>query len=208
MKGKKQAERLLRALTDVDDRYIIEAAEIPFSGRQKRLNRRMHTRFAAAAAACLVLLGVGSQLTNHPTPQSDPDITLNVSPLQEVDSIAEAEAITGFAFHVPEAREPYCSTAFIVLDKALIEVNYLTDDGGEIGYSIRKSRGTEDISGDYNEYTENATLNVNGNEVTIRGENGLCAVAIWTDGVYTYAIGAQNHPVTQDEMLALISAVE
>ena len=56
------------------------------------------------------------------------------------------------------------------------------------GLRIRKAVGTDDISGDYNEYKEENVVKVGELEVTEKGNDGNISVASWTDGTYSYSI--------------------
>ncbi|HAY64315.1 MAG TPA: DUF4367 domain-containing protein, partial [Ruminococcaceae bacterium] len=47
-----------------------------------------------------------------------------------------------------------------------------------------KSPGTEDNSGDYTVYAQEETLEISGNAVTLKGNDGAYSLAVWTDGSY------------------------
>jgi len=68
---------------------------------------------------------------------------------------------------------------------------------------IRKSTGTEDISGDYNDYSEINRIYINNLDVTTKGNNGKISVAIWTNNGYTFAI-TTNNPISTDLLLDII----
>ena len=57
---------------------------------------------------------------------------------------------------------------------------------------MRKGTGSDDISGDYNEYSEKETVNMHGVDVQLRGDKGLVYSAIWTWDGYSFAINADN----------------
>lgn len=55
--------------------------------------------------------------------------------------------------------------------------------------TYRKAKGTEDISGDYNSYTYENTIEVFGKKVTLKGsDKDKISLAIWNDGTYAYSI--------------------
>ena len=68
---------------------------------------------------------------------------------------------------------------------------------------IRKAAGTEDISGDYNEYPEIYNVTVSEREVTMKGTDGKVNVAVWNTDDYSYAITASD-AVTSEYMINLI----
>ncbi|EIA25269.1 hypothetical protein SFB2_026G2, partial [Candidatus Arthromitus sp. SFB-2] len=68
---------------------------------------------------------------------------------------------------------------------------------------IRKSTGTEDISGDYNDYSEINRIYINNLDVTTKGNNGKISVAIWTNNGYTFSI-TTNNPISTDLLLDII----
>ncbi len=72
----------------------------------------------------------------------------------------------------------------------------------ENGMYIRKASGSDDISGDYNDYAQVETVN----RVTLKGENGNFSLAVWNNNGYTYAVGVQE-AMSQSDMLALTAEV-
>lgn len=84
------------------------------------------------------------------------------SPFTEVSTLSEASTITGFGLTVPEAMADYPDMIIQVMNQEMIEVICVnkeneTDVGLDEGYRIRKAEGTDDISGDYNEYVDTYT---------------------------------------------------
>ena len=54
------------------------------------------------------------------------------------------------------------------------------------------SVGTEDHSGDWNEYPAQQTITAAGCTVTLKGETGSYTLAIWTDGNYSYSLSLSS----------------
>ena len=86
----------------------------------------------------------------------------------------------------------------------MIEVIYASGED-EIA-RIRKAPGAEDISGDYNAYTEQTELTSGGAAVTMKGTDGLVQLAIWQAGGYTYSVSVENG-LTADAMAELVAQV-
>ena len=118
---------------------------------------------------------------------------------ETVEAAAEA---AGISFAAPEklsAGDMYLVQAM----KDTAEVFYGSD---EQRTGFRKGKGTDDISGDYNTYSEMSLTDISGTEVTLSGNDGKIFGAIWTDGTYSYAYYAGNG-VDLDTAKADISAV-
>ncbi|MBO6271049.1 MAG: hypothetical protein J6N19_18120 [Clostridium sp.] len=126
------------------------------------------------------------------------------NPFMDYDTLADAAKAAGFELTAPDAVDGYLEKLIQVMNGSMIQIIFR--DADENRLFIRKQAGSEDISGDYNSYTEINTVSVDGRQVTMKGENGHVSVAIWTDGAYTYAVTADK-PMAQEAMTALVSAV-
>lgn len=112
------------------------------------------------------------------------------NPFTDCQTIADAEKITGFAITVPEKMPSgYSQEAIRASENGLLEIIYVN---GENEITIRKGKGSEDISGDYNAYQEIDTTPVDDLQVTTSGKAGNVNVATWLDGEYTFAICANS----------------
>lgn len=135
-------------------------------------------------------------------------------PYTEVETLDEACEMTGFTFAVPEAGEEYPDTVIRVLEDYMIEVIYVndaneTEEGLDEAYRIRKAEGSEDISGDYNEYSFSKTIELDGYGVNIKGNGNNCYVATWQKDGYTYAIDVdQEYQMNESLMISIIENVE
>lgn len=140
--------------------------------------------------------------------EAAPEAAAAGNPWQEVGSLEDAASLTGFTLIVPAAQDDYPATTVYVMDQSMIEVDYSTEDGSETGYSIRKAEGSDDISGDYNEYTATQIKEIGGMEITLKGDGQTWSVATWTAADYTYAIDAQEHPLTEEQITELVSGTQ
>lgn len=138
------------------------------------------------------------------TDSTEPDIIGMPNPFTDFDTLAEAEAQTGFDITLPDAIGSSDKRIYRAMNDEMIEVIYMNGED-ETG-RIRKARGSEDISGDYNEYAETETVSVGGIDVLLKGDAGLVKLAIWTNDGYTYSVSSEAG-LTADEMTALVSAV-
>ena len=202
---RQNAKKLLRALTEIDDKYIEEA-----EGFRKAKIRKLPAvaQITGLAAACLVLLvGIPQYLSNQVRTEQSGAVMQTGNPWQEVSSIEEAEALTGFGLVLPAPKAPYTAVLIRVLNRELISVAYLREGSGEIGYELRKEKGASDPSGDVSEYAETKEKRVDGIRVTLRSENGRWSLATWTRDGYSSSVEAQAHPLTEEELSELVKTV-
>ena len=133
------------------------------------------------------------------------------NPFAEYASMADAEKAAGFSMKVPSSVDNYTKQTILAAilndDNSMIEVIYQNDD--ENAVRIRKATGSEDISGDYTQYAEAATVTIGERKVTMKGQNGQINLATWTDNGYTYSIGVYSEVgISSEEMTDLIAAVQ
>ncbi len=119
------------------------------------------------------------------------------------DTVALSEAVgfpvedlTSLPFEVRQVT--YCSYF-----NDFAEIDY-TGDNQSLSY--RKAKGTEDISGDWNEYSNERHLTVNDWDILLKGNSEKYTLAVWTDGTYAYALSFEQE-VTEEEITAIISTI-
>lgn len=108
------------------------------------------------------------------------------NPWIDCASLEEAGKLAGFSFTAPDALEGYPEKYIGVIEKEIAEVIFNDEDGAKICF--RKGVGTDDISGDYNDYAVTETQTVDGKTLTCKGDGGLVSNATWNDGTYAYSI--------------------
>ena len=129
------------------------------------------------------------------------------NPYEIVDTLDEASKIAGFNLSVPATYGDYKKQVIQAIEDDMIEVIYFNDTDNE-GLRIRKAKGTDDISGDYNEYKDVETVKVGDVEVTEKGSDGDIAVVIWNDGTYSYAIDAGEAKLNSEAIANLIANIK
>ena len=78
---------------------------------------------------------------------------------------------------------------------------------------LRKGVGAEDISGDYNEYAKEDTLEAGGLTIQVRGEKeDQWSTAVWTENaqdgaLYSYAVCADGKKFSSEEIISLAEAM-
>ena len=91
--------------------------------------------------------------------------------------------------------------------EVIFAILFETGADGERAAYIRKAPGADDISGDYNDYAETETLDVNSRSVTMKGNDGLVNLALWTDGGYSYALNVTDG-LSQSDIAALVAEIQ
>ena len=119
-------------------------------------------------------------------------------------TLEDAAKAVGFGLDAPEKVNGSSRQCIQTMDSGMIQVFYGDEDHEVL---IRKAPGSEDISGDYNIYTQVKTADANGTVVTMKGEDSLVHLAIWTSGGYTYSISARAG-MSEADMAALVRLVK
>ena len=130
------------------------------------------------------------------------------NPFEIVDTLDEAAKIAGFSLEAPTEYADYKSIVIQAIADDMIEVIYFDAEKTHEGLRIRKAVGTDDISGDYNEYKEENVVKVGELEVTEKGNDGNISVASWTDGTYSYSINVDEALLNADDISNLISNIK
>lgn len=115
----------------------------------------------------------------------------------DMESLSAAQEAVGFTLTLPGSVTP---ENYIVISGLILEVDF---DGGY----IRKAKGSEDISGDYNEYGAIKTETAGGKEVTLKGNAGKVMLAVWTEGDYAYCVGVTDG-MAEADVLSLVSEIK
>lgn len=125
------------------------------------------------------------------------------NPFVDYDSLETAEKAAGFTLSFPEQMNGYSDVVYQVMDGKMLQIIF---QNGENQLFIRKEAGTEDISGDYTEYSEVQTISVGKDEVNLKGDNGTVSTAIWTADGWSYAVMADT-PMGAESMTALVEQI-
>ena len=162
----------------------------------------------AALAAALLLCCTGCSSNEKPLNDTqiqqtgnraagENAVVLPPSPWHEHKTLDELKKAVNFPVSFPESIEGMPIT-FLQEMGNNAEVRY---NDGKI--TLRKGTGTDDISGDYNEYPEVKTLD---GSITAKGEDDLIKLAVWTDGEYSYAICSEG--ISEERVLEIASDMQ
>ena len=166
----------------------------------------------AAACLALVLLGsltlprlVSRQNTPAPSDTAGADTALAQGGWErtEYDSAAALSAAEGFAVRdVPALFEAAEEKTYALIGGELAELNYTLEG---VSWCFRVSPGSEDNSGDYNEYADVQTVDVGGVPVTLKGDGAVCSLALWKAGGFSYSLSCDGG-VPRAEMEACVAS--
>lgn len=182
---------------------------------------------AMAASTCLIFTGCSTKKMENkaetvvPTEMSrdldENETTTSAeipNPFVEYSSLGDAEKAAGFEINIPDFSYYKSFTGsdkhmIRVMDGRMIEIIFEDEDGNEC-FRIRKAKGNEDISGDYNQYSETKTETVNGKDIRMSGNDGTVSVATWESDGYSYALDmkALPEPATADTVVSLAGPVD
>ena len=124
------------------------------------------------------------------------------NPWTAYETVEEAAKAAGVEFKAPEKLGKH-TIAYIQSMKGLVDVRYTKNDNT---ITVRKGTGTDDISGDYNEYKSVSQKEINGYSVTLKGNGKGVKAAVWTDGKNSFAV-LSDRLLTEKFMESIICSV-
>lgn len=128
------------------------------------------------------------------------------NPFIPYESIDAAKQALSFTPSVPSyIPNGYDIDEISVIGNDFLQIIYRNDGDKTIYY--RTAVGNEDISGDYNNYSETKTVVINGNDVTIKGNDRLYHNAYWFEGDNAFSLYS-NNGIEKDSMIDIIESVE
>lgn len=212
----------MRAIGDIDDEYIDEAA--PVQERRNAIRSVSWAKYLGIAACAALVLGIGvfavkqnanividpvqigSDISQPFSSSESSDFVQAVAPYEEFNNIEQAEKAAGFDIEIPDSYSDFSDRSISVMFGTMIEVQY-RDAYGNPGLRIRKAGGTDDISGDYNIYDTTAEIAVGDRPVTIKGNKDKYFLAVWSFEGYSYAVSAEQG-ASEDELLEIIKKIQ
>lgn len=126
-----------------------------------------------------------------------------INPIEGFDTIEEAQKVLKFKVTVPkELLGKYNIKYISTISRDLFQICYISNQGDIL---FRMGQGTEDISGDYNNYKTNNIVNINGNNVKLKGDDNLIKVAVWSINDMSYSISV-DAGMKQDDIIKIIKS--
>lgn len=146
-----------------------------------------------------------NSVTEETAAETDTETTQIPNPWTDCESMEEAEEKAGFSMEVPDAIGEYSKSLIQTLDQEIIQVFY-EKDGSDDNILIRKGTGSDDVSGDYNEYAETKEVQIEDVQVTEKGNDGTISLAIWKTDEYSYSVSVPG--MTEEEIATIIEQVK
>ncbi len=160
---------LLRAINDIDDKYIEEA--MPSAYKKER-----HIgifKYIPAFFGLMLVAVLGIKMINIGV---DEDFEYS-NPIVEYQTLALAQEAIGFEFGVDFSNLDDLS--FVVIDNEILEIS--NSDNSLI---CRKAKGSEDRSGDFSAYSSINNVDINGVDVTVKESDGNTLITFIYDGFF------------------------
>ncbi|MBQ6655534.1 MAG: hypothetical protein IJM79_08455 [Erysipelotrichaceae bacterium] len=195
----KEPLKILKAMNDIDDDLIMEANEESYGRERKPFLNLDFRRLAPVMAVMVLAVALTVTQLGHRG-----DVITGGYEIP-AESLAEAERIASFPISVPESAGDQPIGKIGVIENTAISVYY--GDEENVSVIIVKGKGSEDVSGDYNEYAERSVISLESREVTLEGNGALICKAIWTDGQFSYAVLAPEG-LSLDDIKPIIKATE
>ncbi|MBC8535272.1 copper amine oxidase N-terminal domain-containing protein [Feifania hominis] len=111
------------------------------------------------------------------------------NPIEGFDTVEPAMAAAGLDIELPKLPQDYKMEAASVIGGTLFQVAYRS---GDDAVTFRAALGDEDISGDYNVYSELKAVEVNGVKVELKGDGGVVNLAKWCEDGVSYSLSSEK----------------
>lgn len=121
------------------------------------------------------------------SPEASSEVDTQIpSPLMEHATLAALEQAVSFSIQQPAMPDGYAVSSLTDINQSVAQITYQNGDQ-EIVYRVGK--GTDDISGSYEDYSNKYTLEIEGVSVQLRGEQDF-HVAAWHNNGFAYSVYA------------------
>lgn len=185
---------LLRAINDIDNKYIEEAMPLAY----KKEKRFSILRYLPAFFGLVLVAVVGVKLINTFIDTQDNNVTI-ANPNVEYQTLLEAQNAVDFDFNIDLSG--FDNLTYTVINNEILDISYSNDDDYLI---CRKSKGSEDNSGDFNTYDNVGDVVVNGINVTVSSsENKMLVTFIYEDYSYSFS----SNYLSEDQLLNLVKQI-
>lgn len=109
---------------------------------------------------------------------------------QSSDGLAELSQEIGVEIVPIQPNFAVKEIEYNLLFGELAEIQYIGEEGESL--LLRVSKGEEDNSGDYNDYSSQKTLAFAESSVELKGDGDLFVLAIWTRDGAAYSLASEN----------------
>lgn len=144
-------------------------------------------RFGALAACLAILLAGALTLPGILSgPSQEKPQTMIANGMVQLTSREELSDAVGFPVKAAQTL-PFFPQSILYTSYwgDMAQIDYAN---GPESACFRQSLGTQDNSGDWNEYPAQEAIEASGSSVTLKGEKDAYTLAIWSDGTYSYSL--------------------
>ena len=117
------------------------------------------------------------------------------NPFTQWDSLEDAVATLSFEPVLPGRIAVLSGLQISTMDQ-MLQLCWQADG---VDYCYRTAPGDDDVSGDWNGYSQTWSWILSGSEVTLKGEDDLCSLAVWQADGYSFSLSAS--PAVSQETL-------
>lgn len=186
---------LLKAINDIDDKYVEEAMPLVHKKRKRRPSfflQLLPTFFILLLTVCLSLRLIkdDKELNND---------TMAVNPVVLYQTLEQAQNTIGFDFNIDLSK--YNNLTYSVINDEILEISYNNNDNYLI---CRKSKGNDDNSGDFNTYDIVSDMTVNGVGVSMESNDDKILVRFIYKG-YSYSFSSNY--LNESELVKLVEEI-
>lgn len=128
------------------------------------------------------------------------------NPWTDQQTMEDAQQAVGFSFQTPKTIGVLKPVCIQTLESDIIQVFYQQTADSEEHVLLRKGFGSQDISGDYNAYSQSTVEFIGGSQVTLQGDDGMMMLATWVSGRFSYSVSTPG--MTTEEIEAVIAEMK
>ncbi|QUH31811.1 DUF4367 domain-containing protein [Vallitalea guaymasensis] len=127
------------------------------------------------------------------------------NPYIEYNDVATAIEELGYDAMVPaKMPEEYTLSNIVLINDTILSIDYETASE-KINY--RTSEGTEDISGDFTNYENVKQIQIDNNDITIKGNDDKIHLASWKHNNQSFSIYSKQG-LSQKQVISIIENIE
>ena len=198
---------LLRAMNDIDDKYIEEAA--PGEPVKKPLFRKYYRQFTAGAGVFAVLLFgfIWVRVSDHRMGSAAGGNMNSTAPQAVMESAPEPEEKSADAGYDNVMTTGSAAMAFTYPD-SYREYTVVTEEESEEGLAVvyRNEQGAEGMRIIISRMTQSFNANVPRNDLNAESREQMTKDAVWTEGDWTYRI-ILSEEISAEEMQELMNEI-
>lgn len=125
------------------------------------------------------------------------------NPIEEFKTVEDAQKVLKFNVIVPKNIPSQFNVKYIsTISREVFQICY---SDGENDILFRMGQDIDNISGNYNEYKNNDTINLDNKSIKLSGNDGLIKLATWKINDMSYSISVDNG-MKKDEIISIIKS--